>query len=65
MTKTEKLQIKTKGNNEVINITDEVAAAVNKSGIKDGVVTVFNVGSTAGITTTGFDTRVKAEPKWF
>lgn len=55
MTKTEKLQIKTKGNNEVINITDEVVTTVSKSGIKDGVVTVFNVGSTAGITTTEFE----------
>jgi len=28
---------------------------VAKSGIKDGVVTVFNVGSTAGITTTEYE----------
>jgi secondary thiamine-phosphate synthase enzyme len=55
MVKTEKLQIKTRGNSQVINITDEVASAVNKSGISEGVVTVFNVGSTAGITTTEFE----------
>ncbi len=32
MTKVKKLQIKTKGNNDVINITDSVAQAVDKSG---------------------------------
>lgn len=55
MTKTEKLQFKTKGNNQVINITDQVASAVTKSKIENGIVTVFNVGSTAGITTTEFE----------
>ncbi|MBN1795178.1 MAG: YjbQ family protein [Sedimentisphaerales bacterium] len=55
MVRTEKIQIKTKGNNDVVNITDKVASAVAKSGVKDGVATVFNVGSTAGITTTEFE----------
>jgi secondary thiamine-phosphate synthase enzyme len=55
MTKTEKLQIKSKGNNDVINITDSVAAAVSKSGTRDGIVTVFVPGSTAGITTTEYE----------
>ncbi|MGD9109601.1 MAG: secondary thiamine-phosphate synthase enzyme YjbQ [Phycisphaerales bacterium] len=55
MVKTEEIKVKTKGNCHVVNITDEVAEAVGKSGIKDGVVTVFNVGSTAGITTTEYE----------
>lgn len=55
MVKTEELQVRTRGNNQVINITDEVAWAVGNSGVRDGVVTVFNVGSTAGITTTEFE----------
>ncbi len=55
MTKTQKLQVKSKGNNDVINITDSVAAAVSKSGTKDGIVTVFVPGSTAGITTTEYE----------
>lgn len=55
MVKTEKLQIPTKGNNHVLDITEDVAGAVEKSGIKDGVVTIFNVGSTAGITTTEYE----------
>jgi len=55
MVTTEQIQIQTRGNNHVINITDEVGQAVASSGISDGVVTVFNVGSTAGITTTAFE----------
>jgi secondary thiamine-phosphate synthase enzyme len=55
MVKTEEIKVKTKGNCHVVNITDEVTEAVGKSGIKDGVATVFNVGSTAGITTTEYE----------
>lgn len=55
MTYCKKILLSSKGNNEVINITDSVAAAVSESGVKDGVVTVFVVGSTAGITTTEYE----------
>ena len=55
MVVTEKLQIETKGNCEVVDITGQVGSAVSRSGISDGVVTVFNVGSTAGITTTEYE----------
>jgi secondary thiamine-phosphate synthase enzyme len=55
MTRTEKLQIDSRGNNDVINITDPVTAAVKKSDVKNGAVTVFVVGSTAGITTTEYE----------
>ena len=55
MIKTEELTIRTRKDCEVINITDEVARVVSESGIDSGVVTLFNVGSTAGITTTEFE----------
>ena len=55
MVKTEQIQVGTQGNNHVVNITDEVARAVAGCGVTNGVVTVFNVGSTAGITTTEFE----------
>jgi len=55
MVKTHELKIETRGDCEVINITEQVAGAVVRSGISDGTVTVFNVGSTAGITTTEFE----------
>ena len=55
MVKTQELNIKTKGNCDVIDITDQVVAAVSRSGLTGGTVTVFNVGSTAGITTTEYE----------
>jgi secondary thiamine-phosphate synthase enzyme len=55
MIKTQEINIKTKGNCEVVNITDQVGGAVVWSEIQDGAVTVFNIGSTAGITTTEYE----------
>ena len=55
MVKTQEINIKTKGNCEVVNITELIAAAVGRSDITDGAVTVFNIGSTAGITTTEYE----------
>ena len=52
MVKTQEIRIKTRGNCDVINITEQVSSAVLDSDITAGTVTVFNVGSTAGITTT-------------
>lgn len=47
--------ISTRGNNEIINITTDVEEVVKKSGIREGIVTVFVVGSTAGITTIEYE----------
>ena len=55
MVKTHEIKIKTRGNCDVVNLTDQVIEALAGSGIKDGLVTVFNVGSTAGITTTEYE----------
>ena len=53
--RTEEIQVATRGNNHVIDITDEVARAVSRCGLRDGVVTAFHVGSTGGLTTTEFE----------
>jgi len=55
MVKTEEIQIATKGNCDVVNITEEVSEAIAQSDIADGIATVFNVGSTAGVTTTEYE----------
>ena len=55
MVKTHEMRIETSGNCEVINITEQVVEAVARSDINDGAVTVFNIGSTAGITTTEYE----------
>ena len=43
--------LRTQGWNDVSDITDRVASSVRSSGVRDGIVTVFVPGSTAGITT--------------
>ena len=55
MVKTQEIKIKTKGNCDVVNLTEMVIEAIAGSGIKDGSVTLFNIGSTAGITTTEYE----------
>ncbi|GBE37841.1 MAG TPA: YjbQ family protein [Nitrospirae bacterium] len=47
----EEFSIKTKGFSDIIDITEEVQDIVSKSRVKNGVVNVFAVGSTASITT--------------
>jgi secondary thiamine-phosphate synthase enzyme len=55
MVVTKQLKIETNGNCDIVNITKHVTTAVDESNIKDGIVTVFNVGSTAGVTTTEYE----------
>ena len=40
---------------QMVDITSEVAAAVNRSGLRDGIVTVFNPGSTGAVTTIEYE----------
>ncbi|MEN6578546.1 MAG: secondary thiamine-phosphate synthase enzyme YjbQ [Phycisphaerales bacterium] len=55
MIRTEQLQVQTRGNSQVVNITDPVVAAVANSGVQAGVAILFVVGSTAGLTTTEYE----------
>jgi secondary thiamine-phosphate synthase enzyme len=52
---TEHISLRTQGKTEIIDITDQVAYKVSNSGITSGIVTVFLVGSTAGITTIEYE----------
>lgn len=52
MTHTGRLQVPTRGDTHVIDISGDVARIVRASGARDGLVCVFVVGSTAAITTT-------------
>lgn len=47
--------IETRGQSQVLNLTDRVAKRIVKGRIADGIVTVFVVGSTASVTTTEFE----------
>jgi secondary thiamine-phosphate synthase enzyme len=55
MVKSERITVETEGNCHIIDITEQVRAAAERAGIRDGTVTVFNVGSTAGITTIEYE----------
>ena len=55
MVKTIDLKFSTKGNCDIVDITEDTASAIADCGITDGVVTLFNVGSTAGITTVEYE----------
>ena len=55
MIKTSKLKVDTNGNCDIVDITNEVSAVLNQSKIKEGTATIFNVGSTAGITTIEYE----------
>ncbi len=54
-TESHEFEVSTRGDNHVVNISDEVAEAVDSGRIRDGIVAVFVIGSTAGITTTEFE----------
>ena|SRR3989344_3835748 len=49
------LKFETKGRDDVINITGEVEALIQKSKISEGNVTVFVHGSTASVTTLEYE----------
>ena len=56
----------TKGNSEVVDITEKVAALLHQQKLKEGNATIFVVGSTASITTTEFEPGLKKDiPEMF
>jgi len=50
-----RFSIKTKGLNDIIDITDEVSEIVKKSEAKDGICLISCPGSTCGITTMEYE----------
>mgnify|MGYP001117273781 CR=1 FL=1 len=55
---TRTLQIATSKELDVVDLTAKVQSAVQESGIRSGIVTVFIPGSTASVTTTEFEPGV-------
>jgi secondary thiamine-phosphate synthase enzyme len=53
--KTVSLRLETKGETDLIDITQRVENSVKDSGISSGIVTVFVPGSTAGVTTIEYE----------
>jgi len=55
---TKEIVLKTKGNNQILDLTAQIEKALSALAIQDGIVTVFVPGSTAGITTIEFESGV-------
>jgi secondary thiamine-phosphate synthase enzyme len=55
MTYQQQISLSTNGHGDTHDLTEKVAAIVNSSGIKTGLMHVFNVGSTAALGTIEFE----------
>lgn len=58
MIKTTRIQIATRGETDIRDITADVAAIIETAQLRDGQVTLFVPGSTAGLTTIEFEPGV-------
>lgn len=65
MVKTKKISLSTKGQVDVINISEKIAATLKDTEIKNGIVTIFIPGATAGITTVEFEPGLVKDIKEF
>ncbi len=52
---TKQIKISSKSENDIIDITNQVADAISESGISNGTITVFVSGSTGAITTIEYE----------
>jgi secondary thiamine-phosphate synthase enzyme len=53
--KTNTINLNTKGNADILDITDHVSRALVESGLSNGVVTVFTPSATSGLTTIEYE----------
>ena len=58
---TEQLEIDSRGNRDIIDITPHLVEFLNKNTIENGLLTVFVPGSTAGISTIEFEPGLKKD----
>ena len=58
---TKNIQVKSKSENDIVDITDQVSKIVKESKIENGVVIVFVVGSTAAITTIEYEPGLRKD----
>ncbi|KXK49599.1 MAG: hypothetical protein UZ05_CHB002001840, partial [Chlorobi bacterium OLB5] len=58
---TENHIFKTKGNSDIVNLTDRLFESFENSGLINGNVTVFSVGSTASISTIEYEPGLKKD----
>lgn len=59
----EHISIRTRGNSDILDITDKASAVVSRSSIKNGLVTIFVVGSTASVSTIEYEPALVQDVK--
>lgn len=57
----QQILLSTKGHGDMHDITGQVAAAVNSSGVTTGIASVFNIGSTAAVGTIEFEPGLQGD----
>jgi secondary thiamine-phosphate synthase enzyme len=50
-----KIELSTQGNCDIVDITGQIRAELKKSGLKNGIVNICVIGSTAGLTTCEYE----------
>jgi secondary thiamine-phosphate synthase enzyme len=61
MVVTRKISLQTKGHGDIIDITPQVERQLAEANVKNGTVTIFVAGSTAGVTTIEFESGLVAD----
>ncbi|MEM2188955.1 MAG: secondary thiamine-phosphate synthase enzyme YjbQ [Nitrososphaerota archaeon] len=57
----EEITFRTRGEGDVVDITSEVENVVKRSGVRNGVVHIFAVGSTAAVSTIEYEPGLKED----
>lgn len=63
MVKTARLKFSTKGDCDIVDITDEIARELTKTRLREGTATVFVIGSTAAVTTCEYEPGLVSDIK--
>ena len=58
---TKTIEINSKGENDMVDITDQTLKAMHETNLKDGIVTVFVSGSTGAITTIEYEPGLRSD----
>jgi len=61
--KTMSIQLSTRGDADVIDITDQVSSVVRESGLNDGIATIFSPSATTALTTIEFESGCVSDLK--
>jgi secondary thiamine-phosphate synthase enzyme len=58
---TKTIEIKSKGENDMVDITDQTLKAIFESKLENGIVTIFVSGSTAAVTTIEYEPGLRSD----